>query len=258
MKRLLEILPGTSGTSKGENGRVGIVAGSVGYAGQPTLTGLAALRSGADVAKAFVSEPLFPIVGSHSPNLLVDRYSGETITTEAADRALELAEWSDALVIGPGLTDATDDAVRRLVSEAEVPVVVDALAIEPALDADHTQTVFTPDSAEESRITADYGSIEAFTEQTDAVCVVTGEEDHIFADGERTVNETGSSALTVAGTGDTLTGIIAALLSQGLDRRDAVELGAWILGKSGELATVDQGIGVVATDVIEAIPKTIH
>lgn len=258
MERLLETLPGTSGTSKGDNGRVGIVAGSVGFPGQPALAGMAALRTGADVAKTLVPEPIFSTVGSHSPNLLVGRYPGKTLTAEAAEPALELAGWSDVLVVGPGLADATSDAVRRIVSEAAVPVVVDATAIEPALDADHTQTVFTPDSAEEGHITAEFETIEEFTEQTDAVCVLTGDEDHIVADGERTINDTGSSALTVAGTGDTLTGIIAALVGQGMDRRDAAELGAWILGKAGELATAEYGTGVVATDVIEEIPKTIR
>lgn len=87
---------------------------------------------------------------------------------------------------------------------------------------------------------------------------LTGDVDTIVADGERTTNETGTSALTVAGTGDTMAGIIASLLGQGMDRADAAELGAWILGKSGELASAEYGKGVVATDVIERIPKTIH
>ncbi|PCR89838.1 hypothetical protein CP557_04375 [Natrinema ejinorense] len=63
---------------------------------------------------------------------------------------------------------------------------------------------------------------------------------------------------SVAGTGDTMAGIVASLLGQGMERREAAELGAWLLGKTGELATAEYGPGVVATDVIERIPRTIR
>lgn len=258
MERLLQTLPRTPSTSRGDNGRIGIVGGSVEYPGQPTLSALAGLRTGTDVAKALVPAPTYTIVGSHSPDLLVGRYPGETFDDAAVDRAIELDRWSDALVVGPGLVDATADAVQRVVSTVEVPVVVDAAAIEPSLEADLDGTVFTPDAAETDRITDAYDSVEAFTEETAAVCVMTGQEDTIVADGERSVNETGTSALTVAGTGDTLAGIIAALIGLGVDRIDAAELGAWILGKAGELATAEYGNGVTATDVVERIPKTIR
>ncbi|ELY40260.1 hypothetical protein C496_11827 [Natronorubrum tibetense GA33] len=96
------------------------------------------------------------------------------------------------------------------------------------------------------------------SEETGAVVTLTGNVDEIVADGERERNETGTSALTVAGTGDTMAGITASLLGQGMDRGDAAELGAWILGKSGELATAEYGPGVLATDVIDRIPDTIR
>jgi|GEM_PF-738195 NAD(P)H-hydrate repair Nnr-like enzyme with NAD(P)H-hydrate dehydratase domain len=64
--------------------------------------------------------------------------------------------------------------------------------------------------------------------------------------------------MTVAGTGDTLLGIIASLLGRGMDRREAAELGAWILSETDELVTAEYGPGVVATDVIERIPNTIR
>lgn len=137
-------------------------------------------------------------------------------------------------------------------------MIVDAIAIEPGMGADLSNTIFTPDAAEEDRIVEEYGSLEAFSRKTDAVVVRTGDVDEIVADGERSTNETGTSALTVAGTGDTMTGIVASLLGQGMSREEAAELGAWILGKSGELATADRGPGVVATDVIERIPDTIR
>ena len=62
----------------------------------------------------------------------------------------------------------------------------------------------------------------------------------------------------VVGTGDTIAGVIAALLVQGLPGRDAAELGAWIAGKAGELATVERGNSIVTTDTIGTIPDTVQ
>lgn len=144
MDRLLQTLPRVSGTSKGDNGRIGVVGGAIEYPGQPAITGTAALRAGSDVVELLVPEAIHRISASYSPNLLADRYDGERFDEGAVDRALELAEWSDALVVGPGLSDYEPEAVEELVSAADVPVVVDAIAIGPALDADLSDTVFSP------------------------------------------------------------------------------------------------------------------
>lgn len=258
MERLRRSLPEATSAAEETNGRVGVVGGAVEFPGQPTLTAMAALRAGADDAKPLVSEAIHGIVGSHSPNHLVGRYAGERFDETAADRAVELGEWADALVVGPGLVDADDAAVERTVSAVDAPTVVDALAIEPALGADLSETVFTPDESETDRIEEEYGSMEAFTSETGAVVVSTGEVDTISHDGGETTNETGTAALSVAGTGDTLAGIVAAFLAQGLDPVEAGELGAWTLGKAGELAATEVGNGVVATDVIEQIPRAIR
>ncbi|MFC4543138.1 NAD(P)H-hydrate dehydratase [Halosolutus amylolyticus] len=238
-----------------DNGRVGIVGGAVEYPNQPALVGLAALRTGSDHVRAFVADPIYEVVASYDPNLLVDRYAGEQFERSAVERTRELGAWADALVIGPGLVDADRAA---LCDAVDVPTVVDALAIEPALEADLSNTVLTPSSAEVEPIRETYGSLETFTTETGAVVALTGDVDEIVADGERLRNETGTSALTVAGTGDTLAGIVGSLLGQGTDRAEAAELGAWVLGKAGELATAEYGPGVVATDVIDRIPDTIR
>lgn len=258
MERLLQTLSGVSGVSTGDNGQVGVIGGSVAYPSQPTISSMAALRAGSDDVHALVSEEIHGIVASHSPNVLVDRFDGERFDEDAVEQAVELGEWADALVIGPGLVDADSDAIRETITRTDVPVVVDALAIGPGIEADLSNTVFTPASEEAEWINEEYGSIEELSTETDAVVALTGDVDTIVADGERTTNETGTSALTVAGTGDTMAGIIASLLGQGMDRAEAAELGAWILGKAGELATAEYGKGVVATDVVERIPKTIH
>ncbi|MFA9504692.1 NAD(P)H-hydrate dehydratase [Natrinema sp. H-ect1] len=258
MGRLQQTLSNVSDDTGRDNGRVGIVGSSVAYPNQPALAGRAALRTGSDHVRAFVPEPIYEVVAGHSPNLLVDHHGHESFADDAIERTLEVAEWADAVVIGPGLVDADPDAVCEAVDRIETPTVVDALAIEPALEADLSNVILTPSGSEDDPIYEAYGSLEAFSEETGAVVTLTGGVDEIVAEGDRIENETGTSAMTVAGTGDTMAGITASLLGQGTDRREAAELGAWILGKTGELATAEYGPGVVATDVIERIPKAIR
>lgn len=258
MSRLQRTLSNISEETGTDNGRVGIVAGATEYPNQPALVGRAALRTGSDHVRAFVPDPIYEIVASHDPNLLVDRYAGEQFEQTAVERTREMCEWADALVVGPGLVDAEPAAVRDVIDTVDVPIVVDALAIEPALESDLSKSILTPSGSEDDPIREEYGSLESFSTETGAVLTLTGDVDEIVANGERIRNETGTSALTVAGTGDTLAGITASLLGQGVDRNDAAELGAWVLGKSGELATAEYGPGVLATDVIDRIPNTIR
>ena len=258
MDQLIETLPSARGASAGDSGRVGVIGGSVGFPGQPSLSGLAALRAGGDAAKALVPEDIYTAVASHSPNLLAEPYTGTRYDRAVVEQALELAGWTEALVVGPGLVDADADALRQTVSEVDIPVVVDADAIDPLLETDLSNTVVTPDDNELEHIEDEYGSLEEFTTATDAVAVAKSDVDVIVADGERTTNDTGSPVMSVIGTGDTMAGVIAGLLVQGLDRRNAAELGAWIVGKAGELATVERGTGIVATDIIDRIPETIR
>ncbi|RKD98205.1 NAD(P)H-hydrate dehydratase [Halopiger aswanensis] len=258
MGRLQRTLSNVSEESGMDNGRVAVVGGSIDYPNQPAITGMAALRTGSDHVRALVAENIYEIVASHSPNLLTSYYAGERFSEDAVEQTLDICEWADALVIGPGLVDAETEAVCETIDGVDVPVVVDALAIEPALDADLSSAILTPSSSEDDPIRDGYGSLEAFTEETGAVITLTGGVDEIITGGERLRNETGTSAMTVAGTGDTMAGITASLLGQGMDRTEAAELGAWILGKSGELATAEYGPGVLATDVIERIPDTIR
>ncbi|NGM67916.1 NAD(P)H-hydrate dehydratase [Natronolimnobius sp. AArcel1] len=258
MGRLQRTLSNVSEMTGVDNGRVVVVGGSIDYPTQPAIVGLAALRTGSDHVRTLVTEHIYEIVASQSPDLLASRYSGERFTADTIEQVTEWSEWADVLVIGPGLVDADSDAICEAIDATDVPVVVDALAIKPALEADLSNAVLTPSGSEDGPIYDAYDSLEAFTEETGAVITLTGEVDEIVTAGERLTNETGTSALAVAGTGDTLAGITASLLGQGLDRQEAAELAAWILGKSGELATAEYGPGMVATDVIDRIPKTIR
>lgn len=255
MEELLSELTDWRGTGKGDRGRVGIVAGSVDQAGPAALSGQASLRTGTDVVDILTSEEVLHVVAGFSENLNVGRYTGDHLSSDSVSKATTLAEWSDVLAIGPGLSEPDQDAIQEIVSSVSVPVVVDADAIGPAVGASFSEAVFLPDSHEADIIRESYDSLEAFSKETGAVVLSTGDTDVIYAGDETWTNETGTSALTVAGTGDTLAGIVTSLLGQGLSRVEAARLGAWILGSAGELAAETYGIGLTATDVIERIPE---
>jgi hydroxyethylthiazole kinase-like uncharacterized protein yjeF len=259
-ERLLGEFADESGTRKGDNGTVGIVGGSIDYAGPPALSGLAALRTGTDVARILTSEEVLPVVAGYSPTLVVDRYTGDYFSESSVSTVSALADGCDVVVIGPGLSKPEPEAVRRAVSEVEVPLVVDADALAPATEADGdlSDAVFTPDKAEIERLTDEYGSLAGFAERTGATVVETGETDVVYADGDEWTNETGSAAMTGAGTGDVLAGMVASAIGQGMDLVDAAKLGVWLVGKAGERAAAEYGDGLLATDVIESVPRVMY
>lgn len=241
---------------KGDRGQVGVVAGCVGHAGPPALVAEAALRTGSDLAKIVTSEEVLTAVAGFSENLVVERYTGDHLSEGSVSKVRELGTWSDALVIGPGLSEPDPEAIQQILDEVSVPTVIDADAVEPALERESfSRAVFTPDAHEVDQITDSYDSLESFSKRTGAVVISTGASDEIYAGDERWTNETGTSSMTVGGTGDTLAGIIGSLLGQGLDRFDAARLGAWLVGTAGERATEEYGIGLMATDIIDHIPE---
>ncbi|WP_436924514.1 NAD(P)H-hydrate dehydratase [Halosimplex amylolyticum] len=254
MEELLSKLDSGPHSEKGDNGRLGIVGGSIEFAGPPALAGLAALRTGSDVAKVLTSEVAIEVVAGFSPNLLTNRFTGDVLTPDSVGKVLTVAEWSDALVVGPGLETPNPEAIRQVVDGVDVPTVVDATAIGPALGADFEGMVLTPDGAEVERIEDEHGSLDEFVRATGAVVVSKGAEDVIFDGDDRYVNDEGTPAMTVAGTGDTLAGVVGSLLGQGLEPVDAARLGPWIVGRAGELAADEYGSGMVATDVIDRVP----
>jgi hydroxyethylthiazole kinase-like uncharacterized protein yjeF len=254
MDALLTELAERSDADKGDRGRVGVIAGSIDKTGPPALVGEAALRAGSDLVEILTSEEVLSTVAGYSENLTVDRYTGDYLSVDSVSKATTLGEWSDVLVVGPGLSDPDGEAIRTIVSEVSVPVVVDSTAIEPALDESLSATVFTPDTAEVEIIESAYGSLAAFSKETGAVVLSSGSTDEIVAGDESWQIDAGTSAMTVAGTGDTLAGVTASVLGQGLDRTEAARLGAWVTGMAGEYATERYGNGVMATDIIERVP----
>ena len=196
------------------------------------------------------------------------------LTADAVAGVLKDTERGGALALGPGLgrSDGAVAFARALAREAKVALVLDADGLNAHarrlgdLAGRDAPTVLTPHAGELGRLLElDSAEIErerlrhvrAAAQQARAVVVLKG-DDTLIAEpsGRVAVSPGGSPALATAGTGDVLTGVIAALLAQGLDAFAAAAAGVWLHAEAGREAARRQGAaeGVVASDVIAALP----
>ena len=255
---------------KGRRGHVLVVAGSPGKRGAGRLSAMAALRSGAGLV-TLASE----VADDAAPDPVMTA-ALDPDRPGAADRLVELAGRARCVAMGPGM--ATGDGGRALVQAAlarlEVPLVLDAdalnhLAADPAqVAAAAAPVVLTPHPGEAARllgatvqeVEADrVAAVRALAERTAAVVVLKGPGtlvcDGAAGDGFVTINSTGGPELATAGSGDVLTGVIAALCAQGIGPGEAARLGVYLHGRAGERCRAGIGaIGVTASDLIDAVP----
>jgi len=251
---------------KGDFGRVLVVGGGP-YTGAPALSAQAALRAGADLAYLAVPDEVADSIRGYSENLIVDGLVGTRLVPAHVPELLERASDVDVVVLGPGLGDAdtTLDAVADFLADFQGRAVVDADALQvvPEVDTDAT-LVCTPHqgelqkmggpSAEDWRERAD--AVEEFATELGHTLLVKGAHD-VVSDGETTrVNRTGNPGMTVGGTGDVLAGATAAMLST-LDPVPAASVGAYANGTAGDLVVEDHGYGLLATDVVDALPDAL-
>jgi len=251
MKELLEKLERPSDSHKGENGKVLVIGGSSKYTGAPALAARAALRSGSDLVKILTSEEAKPVVQGFSENFIVQSY-GEVFDKNSVDKALELEKWADCTVIGPGLSEFEQKAIKDFQKKSG-DLVIDAEAIE-ALETS-SGNIFTPHYGEARVLRENYGSVEAFVSQTENAVLLKGEIDRIYFKEKVFENKSGCAGMTVGGTGDVLSGILASFKARGLSNIEASRLAAHVNGKAGEKAFDEYGNGLLATDVVEKIPE---
>jgi NAD(P)H-hydrate epimerase len=258
-------------------GSVAILGGSEGMSGAVILTARGAVRTGAGYATVGLSRTIEPTVSAVLPEVLTKILTDEPHLVHDAWTAFkEIVDRADSIAVGPGLGDGDEQQalVRAVLEEASQPVVVDAdglnvLARDTSpLEGRSAPTVLTPHPAElarllrtetsavqDDRVTAARNAAERF-----GCTVVLKGYRSVIADssGRIFVNSTGSPHLATAGTGDVLTGVIAALVAAGLGDAEAAWAGAHVHGVAGEVAAArNDGHGVVAWDVAEAIPQAI-
>jgi NAD(P)H-hydrate epimerase len=249
---------------KGHFGEVLVIGGGP-YTGAPALSAQAALRAGADLVRVACPESVAGAVQGYSENLIVRPFEGERFTPDAVDGVADLAGEQDVVLLGPGLGDAEEtlDAVASFLETYDGLAVVDADALQVVPDVDtEAELVCTPhqgelramggETAEGWRERADL--VESFAADLGHTLLVKGAYD-VIADGERArVSRTGNPGMTVGGTGDVLAGVTAAL-SAVQTPFDAACLGAYVTGAAGDRVVDGQGYGLVATDLLDAIPR---
>jgi ADP-dependent NAD(P)H-hydrate dehydratase len=266
-RRLLK--PRGSDAHKGDNGAVAVVGGSRIYHGAPFLAASAALRSGVDLTYLCVPPLLLTAVRALSPNLIVIPRPDVKLTVGAVNKLMKWLPDVDAAVIGPGLGRQKPDGAVRLVSELAskgAKLVLDADALRtPIVDAAKgREAVITPHGGEFKRLfDIDLGAsvesrserVREMAERSGLTVLLKGQID-VISDGERVaVNHTGSPAMTAGGTGDVLSGVVAGLMAKRLEPFDAACLGAYFNGLAGEMAAGRLGMHIVATDLIDDLPK---
>ena len=251
---------------KGEFGEVLVVGGGP-YTGAPALAAQSALRAGADLAYVACPEAVAREVQGYSENLIVEALPGDRLAPGNVADLTERAADADCVVLGPGLGahDRTLAAVKGFLEGFEGTAVVDADALRAVPDVETDATLLcTPHRGELRRMggeTADDPAeraalVESFAADLGATLLVKGAQD-VISDGERTRrNRTGNPGMTVGGTGDVLAGVCGAMACV-LDPPEAAAVAAYANGRAGDIAAEEQGHGLTATDLLEAVPRAL-
>ena len=241
---------------KGDYGKVLVVGGSKDYTGAPALSALAALRTGADLAVILTASHVANAVRKLSPNIIVKEYAGQHLNSNAVEVFKKIYKKFDSFVIGPGLGKAASRSamlkIIALLKKEKKRFVVDAEAFSVLKQSDlkNSLCIATPHAREfklffKSKFPKD-------------VCVIKkGAVDVVSYKNKKAENYTGNTGMTVGGTGDVLTGCLAAILTQTDDLFKAACAAAYLSGKAGDIAFKEFGNQLLATDVIESLPKAI-
>lgn len=263
---------------KGEAGRLFVLAGSAGMTGAATLTCYAALRAGAGLVTLGVPASLNPILEvklTEAMTLPLPETETHAHTPEALETVCSWAQRVDAFALGPGFgrDSRSGELVRAVLGATRLPTVVDAdglYHVSPArAETFHDRCVITPHPAEMARLlgteTAEVQSNRLDVAKRAAMrlgCVVVlkGAATVIAApDGRAALNASGSPALATGGTGDVLTGMVAACLARGVTPYEAAIAAVYLHGLAGEVAAERFGApGALAGDVAEAIPEALR
>ena len=269
---VLAQVPRKAGDStKYRSGSVLVVGGSPGLTGAPILAALGAFRADAGYVTVAAPESAMPVIEARlleAVKRALPEDSSGRLVPRAAELVLEAAERAGAVALGPGLgrTDGTRELVRILLERLAVPVVLDADALwelEPFERA--APTILTPHSGELAHLFgAEPGEIDAHrleavrraASRFGAIVLLKGADTLVAAPREGVlVAAYGAPSLATAGTGDVLSGVIAAFLSKGVEPRLAAAAGAVAHGVASQL--VEPQAGLVASDLLPGIQRVL-
>jgi len=256
---------------KGNFGYVLIVAGSRIYSGSPVFNALGALRAGADLTMIVSCLRAADIAASFAPDLIT-RPLDRDLEMKHVGKIVSLAKKFDSLVIGGGLArnEKTYKAIREIISQVDLPMVLDAEAIRAAAEEpkilENKSAILTPHAGEFKALTGEEvmpeiedrkEKVKKWAEKLKTTILLKGHIDVISDGKEIILNETGSPLMTKGGTGDILAGICAAFLAKKFSALEAAQAAAFINGKAGEMAAEKYAEGLLASNLLEFIPEVI-
>ena len=271
------VTPRTPDSHKGDYGHVLIVAGSTGKTGAAHLSAMGALRSGAGLVSVATPAACLPIVAAMAPEYMTIALSGDDgLDPVNVDTLIDMAR--DVIAVGPGLGQApsTRRFVKSLVEQATTPLVIDADGLNAFADdpdrlagREGRDVIITPHPGEMARL------VRMSTDEVQASRVdvarnfAVAHHVYVVLKGHRTliatpdekvfINPTGNPGMATGGTGDVLTGMVAAWLAQLLDAEAACKLAVYLHGMAGDLADAERGdVSLVASDLVAEIGAAIQ
>ena len=258
---------------KGQNGIVAVVGGSRYLHGAPIFSALAAEASGVDLVFPCTPECHLETTKQASYNFIITPFRGCDLTKADVSVVEETIKRSNAAVIGPGLAtfDTTQQAVETVIRNAEVPLVIDAGALQPwTFDALRDKTaVVTPHIRELSHMQGQVLEKRTHEQRRDIVhtiaktrrvtIILKGPTDIIAGpNGELQEVAGGNAGLTVGGTGDALAGLIAGLIAQKVPPFEAAVMATTIIKRAATVLFHEKGYAFTTMDVISQMPHLVH
>ena len=275
---LKKVIPQRSATAhKGRTGHLLILAGSPGKTGAAAMTATAAMRTGAGLVTLGIPTSLNPVLEAmvmeamtvgmpETPDGALDESAHKTIRSMIKDK--------QCLAMGPGLGThaSTGRLVNRLIEKCPVPMVIDAdglnlIAADPSvLSRRQAPIVLTPHPGEMARISGHttaaiqkdrIGHARFFAERHQVHLVLKGAATVVARpDGNVFVNATGNPGMAAGGMGDALTGLIAGLMTQGMEADAAAQTAVYLHGLAADrMAQKMASVGYLATEVIDTLPE---
>ena len=252
---------------KGDFGKALLIAGSLGKMGACVLAAKAAVKSGVGLLTTHVPKCGYEIIQISVPEAMASVDPNDNYFSTYSN-----VEEFTAIGVGPGIgqNKVTSDALKKLLSEISVPMVIDADAINIIASDSSLQhllpanSILTPHLGELKRLLGnwdnDFDRLEkakTFSSQTKSILVIKGAYTAIVSpDGRVFFNPTGNQGMAKGGSGDVLTGMLTALLAQKINPLDAAIIGVFIHGFAGDLAAKKAGYtSLTATNIINALPR---
>ena len=270
----LAVKPRDPDAHKGDFGRLLVIGGSEVFSGAPTLVSLAALRTGVDIAYLAAPAKTAYAISSLSPDLITIKLDGNNLKPSNMTTLTPYLGMVDAVAMGPGLglNPETSEFVRvcvEAVEKAGKPLLLDADGLKAFAKFKRplkVPLVLTPHAGEYAILTGKtlpddveerVAEVQKTAKMLDAVVLLKGKVD-VICDAKRVkLNFTGNPGMTVGGTGDVLSGVVGGLLAQKVDAFEAAVAGAFVNGAAGDFVANDVGYHMVATDIIDWIPRVL-